>query len=69
MSATMLPFYIQRSCPVERATCTNGNLGTQSPFAPESTGWLQCNKYAGFYSIMPITMTIQAILKMYTALA
>lgn len=25
---TNLPFYIQRSCPVERATCTNGILGT-----------------------------------------
>lgn len=25
---TNLSFYIQRSCPVERATCTNGILGT-----------------------------------------
>lgn len=25
---TNLPFYIQRSCPLERATCTNGILGT-----------------------------------------
>lgn len=25
---TNLPFYIQRSCPVESTTCTNGILGT-----------------------------------------
>lgn len=36
VSTVKLPFYIQRSCPVERALCTNGNLGIQLPFAPEN---------------------------------